>query len=159
MMKIAEQLVELLIEKGYHISCAESCTGGKVTGAIVDVPDASKVLEASIVTYSNEAKMHYLQVKEETLAQNGALSSQTAQEMAVGIATVNHAQVGIAVTGTAGPGGGTVEKPVGTVWFGFYINGTVITEKKQFGEIGRNAVRDASVAFVLERTLELLKEA
>ena len=159
MMKIAEQLVELLIEKGYHISCAESCTGGKVTGAIVDVPDASKVLEASIVTYSNEAKMHYLQVKEETLAQYGAVSSQTAQEMAVGISTVNHAQVGIAVTGTAGPGGGTVEKPVGTVWFGFYINGTVITEKKQFGEIGRNAVRDASVAFVLERTLELLKEA
>ena len=83
-MTVAEQFVKSLIEKNYHVSCAESCTGGKVTGAIVDVPDASKVLDASIVTYSNEAKMHYLGVKAETLETFGAVSEETAREMAEG---------------------------------------------------------------------------
>ncbi len=155
-MTVAEQFVKSLIEKNYHVSCAESCTGGKVTGAIVDVPDASKVLDASIVTYSNEAKMHYLGVKAETLETFGAVSEETAREMAEGVAKKNHAQIGLSVTGTAGPGGGTKEKPVGTVCFGFYINGVLFTERKQFGDLGRNQVREKSVAFVLEKALELI---
>lgn len=155
-MTKAEQLVKKLIEKGYHISCAESCTGGKVTAAIVDVADASKVLNASIVTYSNEAKMHYLNVSASTLETYGAVSEETAREMAAGIASANKAEVGVGVTGTAGPGGGTPEKPVGTVCFGFFINGEVTTIKKQFGDLGRNKVRDASVEFVLDTLLQLL---
>lgn len=155
-MTIAEQFVSKLIKKGYHVSCAESCTGGKLTGAIVDVADASKVLNASIITYSNEAKMHYLGVSEKTLASYGAVSEQTAYEMAEGIAHANQAEIGLSITGTAGPGGGTPEKPVGTVCFGFYVCGKVTTVCKHFGDLGRNAVRDASVAFALEHALSLL---
>lgn len=155
-MNTAERLVKKLIEKGYHISCAESCTGGKVTAAIVDVADASKVLNASIVTYSNEAKMHYLGVEASALEKYGAVSVETAREMAMGIAKANHAEIGVGVTGTAGPGGGTKEKPVGTVCFGFSINGDVTTVRKEFGDIGRNKVRDASVQFVIETLLEML---
>ena len=103
-MTIAEQFVMYVIEKGYHVSCAESCTGGKLTGAIVDVADASQILDASIVTYSNEAKMKYLGVKEETLKAFGAVSEETAREMAEGIARANNAQIGLSVTGTAGQG-------------------------------------------------------
>ncbi len=157
-MTIAEQFVMCLIEKGYHVSCAESCTGGKLTGAIVDVADASRILDASIVTYSNEAKIKYLGVKEETLEAFGAVSEETAREMAEGIARKNNAQIGLSVTGTAGPGGGTKEKPVGTVCFGFYINGKIYTERKQFGNLGRNIVREKSVSFALEKALELLNE-
>lgn len=155
-MTIAEQLVAQLIEKGYHISCAESCTGGKLTGAIVDVADASKILNASIVTYSNEAKMKYLGVSKETLTTYGAVSEETAYEMAKGIANINDAEIGLSITGTAGPGGGTKEKPVGTVCFGFSVCGNVTTICKHFGDLGRNAVRDASVAFALQHTLSLL---
>ena len=150
-MTIAEQVVKALIEKNWTISCAESCTGGKLTGAIVDVADASKVLEASIVTYSNEAKQEYLQVQEATLAQYGAVSEETAREMAIGIAKANHAQVGVAVTGTAGPGGGTEEKPIGTVCFGFYVDGRLETSRKEFGDLGRNVVRAASVEYALQK--------
>ena len=155
-MKKAEEVIKKLIEKNYFISCAESCTGGKVTAALVDVPDASKVLGAGVITYSNEAKMKYLQVKKDTLDKYGAVSEETAREMAEGIAKVNQAQVGVSVTGVAGPGGGTPEKPVGMVCFGFSVCGKVTTFIKQFGNLGRNQVRDASVRFVLEKLIELL---
>ena len=155
-MTVAEELVKKLIEKNYSISCAESCTGGKLTGSIVDVADASKVLQASVVTYSNEAKQQYLEVSEDTLRQFGAVSEETAREMAIGIAKNNDAQIGVSVTGTAGPGGGTKEKPVGTVCFGFYVNGVVKTVRKQFGDIGHNNVRDASVKYALETVLSML---
>lgn len=156
-MTNAEKLVNILIEKGYRISCAESCTGGKLTGAIVDVADASRVLDASIVTYSNEAKIKYLGVKKETLARYGAVSEETAREMALGIAKANLAQIGVGVTGLAGPGGGTKDKPVGMVCFGFFISGEITTVTKQFGDIGRNQVREKSVEFVLETLIEMLK--
>lgn len=155
-MTTAEQFVQKLIELGYHVSCSESCTGGKLTAALVDVADASKVLDASIITYANEAKIQYLGVSKDTLDTFGAVSEETAYEMAKGIANANHAEVGLSVTGIAGPGGGTNEKPVGTVCFGFSINGTVTTVRKQFGDLGRNVVRDASVEFALQQALELL---
>lgn len=155
-MTKAEEVVSILIKKGLHISCAESCTGGKLTGAIVDVADASKVLNASIVTYSNEAKMKYLGVKEETLKAYGAVSEETAREMAAGIAKENEAEIGVGVTGLAGPGGGTKEKPVGMVCFGFSILGEVTTITKRFGDIGRNQVREKSVEFVFDTLAEML---
>lgn len=151
-----ETLVRILMKKEYTISFAESCTGGKMAGAIVDVPDASKVLNASFVTYSNEAKMKYVGVRKQTLEKFGAVSEQTAKEMAEGVAKANHADVGVGITGIAGPGGGTDEKPVGTVCFGYCIEGTTKTETIQFGAPGRNIVREKSVEHVLDMLIDSL---
>ena len=137
-MNKAEQLVKLLIEKKYTVSFAESCTGGKMAARIVDVPDASKVLNASIVTYANEAKMKYANVSKDTLKQYGAVSENTAREMAEGVAKANNADVAAGISGIAGPTGGTEDKPVGMVCFGFYIDGKVFSDTKRFGNIGRN---------------------
>ena len=138
-MNKAEQLVKLLIEKKYTVSFAESCTGGKMAARIVDVPDASKVLNASIVTYAKD-----------TLKQYGAVSENTAREMAEGVAKANNADVAAGISGIAGPTGGTEDKPVGMVCFGFYIDGKVFSDTKHFGNIGRNNVRDESVEYVLD---------
>lgn len=145
-----EVLVRRLIEKKFTISFAESCTGGKMAGEIVDVADASKVLNASFITYSNEAKMKYVNVSKQTLESFGAVSEQTAKEMAEGVAAANQADIGVGITGIAGPGGGTEEKPVGTVCFGYCIQGNTKTETVHFGALGRNVVRDRSVERVLD---------
>ena len=155
-MSRQERLVEILIEKGFTISFAESCTGGKMAAAVVDVADASKGLNASFVTYSNEAKMKYLNVQSDTLENFGAVSEQTAKEMAEGIAKANNADIGVGITGIAGPGGGTDEKPVGTVCFGYCIQGRTLTETVHFGDLGRNIVRDRSVGHVLDTLINKL---
>ena len=111
-MSLEEKIVALLESKGYHITTAESCTGGLACGRLVDVPDASKVLNASFVTYANEAKMSLLGVKKETLDRFGAVSEETAREMALGAKRVSGSDISVSVTGIAGPGGGTKEKPV-----------------------------------------------
>lgn len=151
-----EMLVKILIDKGFTISFAESCTGGKMAAAIVDVADASKVLNASFVTYSNEAKMKYVNVSKDTLEKFGAVSEPTAKEMAEGAAEANSADVGVGITGIAGPGGGTEEKPVGTVCFGYCIQGKTKTETIHFGALGRNVVRKNSVEHVLDVLIKSL---
>lgn len=156
LMDKAQKLVNLLIEKKYTISFAESCTGGKMAATIVDIADASKVLNASFVTYANEAKIKYAGVKAETLEKYGAVSEQVAGEMAEGTAKANDADVAVGISGIAGPGGGTKEKPVGTVCFGYYIEGEVVTETIHFPNEGRNKVRDMSVEHVLDFLLEKL---
>lgn len=153
---LAEKTVCLLMEKGWRISFAESCTGGLAVARLVEVPDASKVLDASVVTYANEAKVRYLGVKEETIGQYGVVSEAVAGQMAKGVAKANAAQVGVGISGIAGPAGGTKEKPVGMVCFGFFVDGVVTVRTVQFGEIGRNAVREASVEFVYHTLEELL---
>ena len=110
-----EKLVALLRERGLRISSAESCTGGLFSAYITDVPGSSEVLDESIVTYSNEAKMRELGVKEKTLRSLGAVSRETARQMAEGICRHTGAEIGVGITGIAGPGGGTDKKPVGTV--------------------------------------------
>lgn len=155
-MALEEKLVEKLIEKDYHISFAESCTGGLCCGTIVNVTNASKVLDMSFVTYANEAKMKLLGVKADTILSNGVVSEEVAYEMAEGVARVAESEVGVGITGVAGPGGGTEKKPVGMVCFGFSINGQVTTFTQQFGEIGRNQVRKSSVEFVLSTLLDLI---
>ena len=156
-MEKAEELVNLLIERGYTISFAESCTGGKMAAAIVDVPDASKVLNASFITYANEAKMKYAKVDFHTLEKYGAVSEETAGEMAAGTAAENDADVAVGISGIAGPGGGTDEKPVGTVCFGYCIAGSLWTETVCFGNIGRNKVRDMSVEHVIDTLISRLR--
>lgn len=155
-MALEEQVVEKLIEKDFHISFAESCTGGLCCGTIVNVTNASKVLDMSFVTYANEAKIKLLGVKADTILSNGVVSEEVAFEMAQGVAEAAGSEVGVGITGVAGPGGGTAKKPVGMVCFGFCINGEVTTYTKQFGEIGRNQVRKSSVEFVLQTLLDLL---
>lgn len=151
-----ETVVKKLIDKKYHISFAESCTGGLATASLVSVADASKVLDISFVTYANEAKVKYLGVDEAVITRYGVVSETVAGQMAEGVAKEADSQVGVGITGVAGPGGGTLEKPVGMVCFGFYINGTVKTYTKYFGDIGRNQVRNASVDFVYEMLSKLL---
>lgn len=155
-MNIQTKVVNVLIEKGYHISFAESCTGGLATAALVSVADASKVLDVSFVTYANKAKSDYLGVEEAVIAEYGVVSEQVARQMASGVAKEAGSEVGIGITGVAGPSGGTKEKPVGMVCFGIYIAGEVKTYTKQFGDIGRNEIRAASVDFVLNELLECL---
>ena len=155
-MSIEEQVVKALSEKGYTISCAESCTGGMLTSQLVNVPSASQILNCSFVTYSNEAKIKYLGVLESTIQQYGVVSEQVVGEMAKGVAFQSDADVGIGISGIAGPTGGTDHKPVGMVCFGFYINHQVYTYTQHFKNLERNAVREKSVHYALEKVLELL---
>lgn len=157
-MTKSEELVSLLIDKGYTISFAESCTGGMAAASIVDVADASKVLNASFVTYANEAKMKYANVSGDTLDKYGAVSEQTAGEMAEGTAKANNADVAVGISGIAGPTGGTEEKPVGTVCFGYYVAGKLFTETVHFGNLGRNNVRRKSVEHVTDVIINELKK-
>lgn len=154
---LEEQLVNKLIEKKWHISCAESCTGGLVASSIINVANASSVLDVSFVTYANEAKTKYLNVSPDTIAHHGVVSEEVAGEMACGTALAAGSEVGIATSGIAGPGGGTDRKPVGMVCFGFFINGTLTTRTMQFGSAGRNEVRKQSTEYALKTLLELLQ--
>lgn len=151
-----KQVVNRLMEMGYHISFAESCTGGLAAATLVSVPDASNVFDVSFVTYANEAKTKYLGVSEETIETYGVVSEEVAGQMAEGVAKEAGSEIGVGITGVAGPNGGTPEKPVGMVCFGICINGTVSTYTRKFGDLGRNEVRSKSVRFVYEKLLELL---
>ena len=153
------ELVQALIDKNFKMSCAESCTGGLLASNIVEVPAASTVFDMSFVTYANEAKVQLVDVKEETIETYGVVSEEVAREMAIGCAKKAKANVGVGISGIAGPTGATPTKPIGMVCFGFYINGANYTYTKQFGNIGRTEVREASVTFVIDTLLELLKSA
>ncbi len=157
-MTIEEQVVNKLIDRGFHISFAESCTGGLCCGTLVNVSNASKVLDMSFVTYANEAKVELINVNPETIENYGVVSEQVAGEMCKGVAEKAHSEVGVGVTGVAGPTGGTAKKPVGMVCFGFYVLGNVTTRTIQFGNIGRNEVRAKSVDFVFNTLAELLEK-
>lgn len=149
-----EKLVKRLVKHGYHIAFAESCTGGLAAARLINVASASAVINESVVTYANEAKMKYLDVPEAMIARYGVVSEAVAGAMAEGIARAAECEVGVGISGIAGPSGATPGKPVGMVCFGFCVDGKVWTRTKQFGNIGRNAVRRAAVEFVYD---ELLK--
>ena len=152
-------VVRLLQEKGWRITFAESCTGGLAAGRLVDVPDASTVFDGSFVTYSNEKKTEFLGVSPETIGRFGVVSEPVALEMAAGAAERAGSQVAVGISGIAGPSGGTVEKPVGMVCFGFRVNGRQESRTKYFGDPGRAAVREAAVQFVFETLRSLLEKA
>ncbi len=154
-LTLEEKVVELLKEKKYTITTAESCTAGLLAGTIMNVPGASEVFNEGYITYANESKMKLLGVKKETLDQFGAVSHQTAEEMAEGAAKFAEAQVALSVTGIAGPGGGTKEKPVGLVYIGCYVNGIITVKECHFhGE--RNENRRDTVRTALELLIEEL---
>lgn len=138
---LQDTVAKMLVDKDMTIGVSESCTGGLLSAKLIEYPGVSKVFLEGAVTYSNEAKMRTLNVKKETLEKYGAVSHETAREMAEGIAKRAGARIGISTTGIAGPGGGTEEKPVGLVYFGIYVDGKVETYKHIFtGD--RNEVRN-----------------
>lgn len=118
-------VVDLLIEKNLTLAAAESCTGGLFSKEVTEIAGASKIFDRGIVTYSNQAKVSELGVKNETIASFGAVSMQTAYEMADGIRKVSNTDIGISVTGIAGPTGATADKPVGLVYIGISINDAI----------------------------------
>lgn len=144
-----KEVVELLCSKGMKISAAESCTGGLFAALITDVSGASDVLDESFVTYANSAKMKHLGVKKETLEKHGAVSYETAFEMASGLHIRTGADVTVGITGIAGPGGGTAKKPVGLVYAGVCINGeTEVIKMNHSGN--REEVREKTCGQVFE---------
>lgn len=149
------RLVKLLLVKDLQITCAESCTGGMIASRLVNVPGVSEILMESYVTYSNEAKHRLLGVEQEALSKYGAVSQQVAFQMAEGAARAAGADAAIAVTGIAGPGGGTAQKPVGLVYIGTYLCGNIrVTENHFLGE--RYEIRrQAAEAALLQLTAQL----
>lgn len=150
-----KELVNELIKRNYHISFGESCTGGMLASSIVDIPDASKVLNESFVTYADEAKMKYLNVDGDVIKKYGVVSEEVAYQMALGVASNAKSECAISTTGIAGPTGGSSLKPVGMVCFGFYLNGKIITKTKYFNG-SRNEVRCAATSYAIEIMLELI---
>ena len=153
---LEEELVTLLKEKGYTVTTAESCTGGLVSGTIVNTAGASDVLNEAYITYSNQAKEKLLGVSHETLEQFGAVSPQTAKEMAEGAARAAEADMGLSTTGIAGPGGGTKEKPVGLVYVGCSLHQKTETIECRFSG-DRQENRRQAVERVLSLAIEMLK--
>ena len=145
LIEAAQKVVEANRAAGKRIAVAESCTGGLVAAAITEVPGSSEVLEAGFVTYSNEMKIALLDVSEDVLETFGSVSVAVAWGMAQGALARTGADVAVAITGIAGPGGGTERKPVGTVVFARARRGAdpkeIVADKKEFGDLGRGGVR------------------
>lgn len=143
-------------DAGVMVATAESCTGGLVAAALTEIAGSSSVMDRGFVTYSNRAKMAMLGVPEKVLADHGAVSEETARAMAVGAVENSDASVAVSITGIAGPGGGSAEKPVGLVHFAAArADGRVLHLECRFGDLGREKVREAA----LEQALELLSQA
>ena len=156
--QLAASLGEVLQARNWTVSCAESCTGGGVAYAITSIAGSSAWFERSFVTYSNIAKHSLLDVDEAILESYGAVSKQTVENMAKGCAMASSANVAIAISGVAGPGGGTIEKPVGLVWFGFFIEGNVYSAQCNLpGD--RKQVREQAIEFALAKTVSLIESS
>lgn len=153
MCTLEDTVVRLLQEQKLSITTAESCSAGLLAGRLVNVSGASGVFQEGYITYSNDAKEKLLGVCHETLARYGAVSEQTAKEMAIGAAKVAGASVALSVTGIAGPDGGTAEKPVGLIYIGCYVKGAVCVKECRF-----SGTREENRASAVEQALQLLEE-
>jgi nicotinamide-nucleotide amidase len=155
----ATALIKLCIERKLTIATAESCTGGLVAGALTEVAGSSAVLDRGFVTYSNDAKQQMLGVPAKTLADYGAVSRQTAEAMVLGALAKAKTDLAVSITGIAGPGGGSADKPVGLVHFAAATrDGTTMHEAKRYGDIGRAEVRHQSVLQALAMLQELAQQ-
>lgn len=154
-LALCEELALRLQQRGWSMATAESCTGGMIAARCTDLSGSSLWFERGFVSYSNAAKCDLLGVPADLIAQHGAVSEAVVRAMASG--AVRHApvQVSVAVTGIAGPTGGSADKPVGTVWFGWCVEGAVSTERRVFAG-DRAAVREATVQHALHGLLKRL---
>jgi nicotinamide-nucleotide amidase len=148
-------LADLMLKNGLLLATAESCTGGMIAAACTDLAGSSAWFERGFVTYSNAAKTEMLGVDAALIALHGAVSEPVARAMAFGAIRHSHAQVSVAVTGVAGPTGGSVDKPVGTVWFGWSVCGSLHSEKMRF-DGDRAAVRQATTVHAFNGLVERL---
>jgi nicotinamide-nucleotide amidase len=155
--QLAEQVGQALKRQGSMLTTAESCTGGWVSEAITMVPGSSDWFERGFVTYTYISKREMLGVSSDTLGQHGAVSEPTAREMVTGAIAHSHAQIAAAVSGTAGPGGGTPDKPVGTVCFAWGTKGGALESETRHFAGDREAVRKQSVEHALRGILRLLE--
>ncbi len=156
-MSNAAKIIDALRAKSWNLATAESCTGGMVAAAITDVAGSSDVFDRGFVTYSNLAKRDMLGVVETLIERHGAVSSQVAIAMAEGALLFSKAQISIAITGVAGPGGGSAEKPVGLVHFATAAYGLpTVHSEMRFGDIGRSDVRARARDFALQLVLDQL---
>lgn len=148
-------LAQALLQRGWMLATAESCTGGLIAAACTDRAGSSEWFERGFVCYSNEAKTEMLGVDADLIARHGAVSQVVARALAHGAVRHSRARVSVAVTGIAGPTGGSADKPVGTVWFGFMVDGMLTSERQHF-DGDRAAVRAATVQHALTRLLALV---
>ena len=146
---LEKKIERILVHRKFTVTTAESCTGGLIAASLVNADGISAVFKEGYITYSNEAKVKLLGVKEETLARFGAVYRETAKEMAEGAAKDSGAEAAIAVTGIAGPGGGTPEKPVGLVYIGCHVNGKTVVKRCFYGG-DRDNVRHMAAKEALE---------
>ena len=154
--QLATQLGQQLLKRQCKLVTAESCTGGWIAQAITTIAGSSQWFERGFVTYSNQAKEEMLGVPVNILNQYGAVSEQTARAMAEGALVHSHAQVSISVTGIAGPDGGIVEKPIGTVWFGFSGKTFNTQTIHQLFQGDRQFIRQQAVSFALSQLIKIL---
>lgn len=155
--ELADRFLKACKRAGILAATAESCTGGLIIAAMTDIPGSSSMVDRGFVTYSNEAKQEMLGVSPVTLDAHGAVSAETAREMAAGALARSHAGIALAVTGIAGPDGGSEEKPVGLVWFGIATTGKpVLVESQVFDNRGRDYIRRKTVVHALQMGLKAL---
>ena len=155
--ELAKRLGARLMMKGLKLATAESCTGGWIAKVLTDIAGSSDWFECAIVSYSNEAKKHFLKVPDGILLDHGAVSENTVLAMQQGIFMETRADAGISVSGIAGPGGGSEEKPVGTVWIAVSLRGQMVHTQKFLFEGDRNQVRLQAVEAALRSLLELVE--
>jgi nicotinamide-nucleotide amidase len=154
----AKEVVDRACKRKLKIATAESCTGGLVAGVLTEIVGASTVFDYGFVTYANNAKEEILEVSDTLLKLHGAVSEPVAIAMAAGALARSNADLGVGITGIAGPDGGTAEKPVGLVYIaGMRADGKTISERHEFGDIGRSEVRQKSVAAALSILKRLLE--
>jgi nicotinamide-nucleotide amidase len=156
----AARVLEVFRARGLKVATAESCTGGLVAGALTEIAGSSDVVDRGFVTYSNVAKEAMLGVPAATLERYGAVSPETAAAMVAGALKNSLADIAVAITGIAGPGGGSKQKPVGLVHFAAASrDGRCLARERRYGEIGRQSVREQSVAEALDLLQVLAQEA
>ena len=154
MLTLAQTVLDAAREKRLHIVTAESCTGGLIAACLTAIAGSSDVVERGFVTYSNEAKTEALGVSAATIQKKGAVSDDVARAMAEGALARARAQVAVSCTGIAGPGGGSVEKPIGLVYIAAARGGRAQVQEHRFGDIGRDGVRMKTV----DAALKLLRD-
>lgn len=155
-MDVLTQLVQLLEARHFKLVTAESCTGGGVAYHLTDIPGSSNWFECAYVTYTNHAKQNMLGVNADTLSKHGAVSEATVREMASGALSHSAADVSLAISGIAGPEGGTPDKPVGTVWFA-WAGPFGVSAKEQLFAGDRVYVRQQAIDYALSELIDILK--
>jgi nicotinamide-nucleotide amidase len=152
---ICLELGNALTKKKFRIALAESCTGGLVCQHLTNIPGSSFWFDRGFVTYSNESKIELLKVSQDTLLKFGAVSKEVASEMALGALNESHAQIALSITGIAGPSGGSIEKPVGTVFFAIAYQNKIIFNASKVFPGSRENIRESSCLFALNQVLAL----